>query len=192
MHKKMVPTTPIQQRNGILGQGMKLTMEKFYKLKIVSTFENSCITNYMPNNHFKRGELYSVITGIASTAVARRLQKNFRSAGLEITVEQWSILYHLWKEDCLSQQELCVRTFRDKPSITRLIDNIEKQDLVKRVADKNDRRVNLVCLTQKGKSLQDITIEIANTTLNEALQGVAKSDVELTRQVLQKVYNNLI
>ncbi len=145
----------------------------------------------MPNNHFKRGELYSVIMGIASTAVARRLQKNFRNAGLDITVEQWSILYHLWKEDCLSQQELCVRTFRDKPSITRLIDNIEKQDLVKRVADKSDRRVNLVCLTQKGKGLQDVTLEIANTTLNEALLGVAKDDVELTRQVLQKVYNNL-
>ena len=34
-------------------------------------FENSCITNYMPNNQFKRGELYSVINGMASTAVAK-------------------------------------------------------------------------------------------------------------------------
>jgi len=68
----------------------------------------------MSNNQFKRGELYSVINGVASTAVARRLQKNFRNAGLEITIEQWSILYHLWKEDGLSQQELCTRTYRDK------------------------------------------------------------------------------
>jgi DNA-binding MarR family transcriptional regulator len=60
--------------------------------------------------------------------------KKFPYAGLEITIEQWSILYHLWKEDGLSQQELCNRTFRDKPSITRLIDNLEKQHLVKRVA----------------------------------------------------------
>ena len=80
----------------------------------------------MPNNQFKRGELYSVINGMATTAVARRLQKNFRQAGLEITIEQWSVLYHLWKEDGLSQQELGNRTFRDKASITRLIDNIEK------------------------------------------------------------------
>ena len=72
----------------------------------------------MSNNQFKRGELYSVINGVASTAVARRLQKNFRNAGLEITIEQWSILYHLWKEDGLSLQELCTRTFRDKASIT--------------------------------------------------------------------------
>ena len=92
----------------------------------------------MSNNQFKRGELYSVINGMATTAVARRLQKNFRNAGLEITIEQWSILYHLWKEDGLSQQELCTRTFRDKASITRLIDNIEKLGLVERIASKED------------------------------------------------------
>ena len=102
----------------------------------------------MPNNQFKRGELYSVINGMATTAVARRLQKNFRNAGLEITIEQWSVLYHLWKEDGLSQQELGNRTFRDKASITRLIDNIEKLGLVERIASKEDRRVNLVYLTE--------------------------------------------
>jgi len=97
----------------------------------------------MSNNQFKRGELYSVINGMASTAVARRLQKNFRLAGLEITIEQWSVLYHLWKQDALSQQELCNRTFRDKPSITRLIDNLEKQKLVKRMPSKEDRRIKI-------------------------------------------------
>ncbi len=145
----------------------------------------------MSNNHFKKSELYSAITGMAATAVARRLQKNFRAAGLEITIEQWSILYHLWKEDGLSQQELCNRTFRDKPSITRLVDNLEKQKLVKRVADKKDRRVNLVCLAEAGKQLQEATIEIANETMNEALAGVSKEDVELVKKTLQKVYDNL-
>ena len=72
----------------------------------------------MSNNQFKRGELYSVINGMATTAVARRLQKNFRNAGLEITIEQWSVLYHLWKEDGLSQQELGTRTFRDLNTVS--------------------------------------------------------------------------
>src|ERR1700759_3892702 len=106
----------------------------------------------MSQSPFKRGELYSVINGMASIAVARRLQKNFRSAGLEITIEQWTVLYHLWKEDCLSQQELCVRTYRDKPSTTRLIHNLEKQKLVKRASSKNDKRINLVCLTDAGRA----------------------------------------
>ena len=146
----------------------------------------------MSNNQFKRGELYSVINGMASTAVARRLQKNFRLAGLEITIEQWSVLYHLWKQDALSQQELCNRTFRDKPSITRLLDNLEKQKLVKRMPSKDDRRINLVCLTESAKLLQDKTIELANQTMDEALIGVNKNEIEIVKQVFQKVYDNLL
>lgn len=145
----------------------------------------------MSNNHFKRGELYSVINGMASTAVARRLQKNFRQAGLEITIEQWSVLYHLWKEDCLSQQELCNRTFRDKPSITRLIDNLEKQQLVKRMPSQTDRRINMVCLTDAARDLQNLTIDLANQTMGEALVGVRKEDIEVVKQVFQRVYDNL-
>ena len=146
----------------------------------------------MSNNQFKRGELYSVINGMASTAVARRLQKNFRLAGLEITIEQWSVLYHLWKQDGLSQQELCNRTFRDKPSITRLLDNLEKQKLVKRMPSKDDRRINFVCLTESAKLLQDKTIELANQTMDEALVGVGKNEIEIVKQVFQKVYDNLL
>lgn len=144
----------------------------------------------MSNNQFKRGELYSVINGMATTAVARRLQKNFRNAGLEITIEQWSVLYHLWKEDGLSQQELGNRTFRDKASITRLIDNIEKLGLVERIASKEDRRLNLVYLTDPAKPLQEATYELANQTMNEALQGITKEEIEIVKNVFQRVYEN--
>jgi DNA-binding MarR family transcriptional regulator len=58
----------------------------------------------MSNNHFKKGELYSFITGKASTAIARRLQKKFNTANIKLTIEQWRVLYHLWKEDGKSQQ----------------------------------------------------------------------------------------
>jgi DNA-binding MarR family transcriptional regulator len=146
----------------------------------------------MSDNQFKRGELYSFITGKASTAISRRLQKNFKQMGIEITIEQWSVLYHLWKEDGKSQQQLCEATFRDKPSITRLVDNLEKSNLVKRVAAKNDRRINLIYLTGEAKDLQEKTMMVANQTLNEALEGVRHEDIEMAKDVLQKVYDNLV
>ena len=145
----------------------------------------------MPNNEFKRGELYSFITGKASTAIARRLQKNFKQNGVDITIEQWSVLYHLWKQDGLSQQQLCDATFRDKPSITRLVDNLEKLKLVKRVASKNDRRINMIYLAPGAQSLQEQTMDLANQTLNEALIGVTNGQIEIAKEVLQVVYDNL-
>ena len=145
----------------------------------------------MSNNHFKKGELYSFITGKASTAIARRLQRKFNAAGVNLTIEQWSVLYQLWKEDGKSQQELCTATFRDKPSITRLIDNLEKLNLVKRVSDEKDRRINKVFLTKQAQKLEEDTMQLAEETLNEALEGVPADQIELCKEVLQKVYDNL-
>ena len=144
----------------------------------------------MPNNQFKKGELYSFITGKASTAIARRLQKKFNAAGINLTIEQWSVLYHLWKEDGKSQQELCNATFRDKPSITRLIDNLEKLSLVKRVSDEKDRRINKVYLTKNALRLQEETMALAEATLIEALDGVPANQVDMCKEVLQKVNDN--
>lgn len=162
----------------------------FKKTNLVLSLD-SCLNNYMSNNQFKRGELYSFITGKASTAIARRLQKNFKQANVEITIEQWSVLYHLWKEDGMSQQQLCDATFRDKPSITRLVDNLEKLKLVKRVPSKDDRRINMIYLTKEAQQLQEQSLEIANKTLNEALDGVTNGQIEIAKEVLQQVYDNL-
>ena len=145
----------------------------------------------MSNNQFRKGELYSFITGKASTAIARRLQKKFNSAGLNLTIEQWSVLYHLWKQDGISQQELCNASFRDKPSITRLVDNLEKLQLVKRVASDSDRRMNLIFLTRQAQKLHEETMSLAEETLNEALEGVPVDRIEVCKEVLQIVYDNL-
>ena len=145
----------------------------------------------MPNNQFTKGELYSFITGKASTAIARRLQKKLNASGLNLTIEQWSVLYHLWKEDGKSQQELCNATFRDKPSITRLVDNLEKLQLVKRVSSESDRRMNLIFLTRQAQKLQDQAMNLAEETLNEALETVPFDKIDVCKEVLQVVYDNL-
>jgi DNA-binding MarR family transcriptional regulator len=145
----------------------------------------------MPNNQFRKGELYSFITGKASIAIARRLQKKFNVAGLNLTIEQWSVLYQLWKHDGTSQQELCNMTFRDKPSITRLVDNLEKLQLVKRVPSESDRRINLVFLTKQGIKLEEQTMSLAEQTLNEALTDIPADNINLCKEILQQVYENL-
>ena len=97
----------------------------------------------------------------------------------------------LWKEDGQSQQQLCDATFRDKPSITRLVDNLEKLNLVKRVSSKDDRRSNLIYLTKEAIQLQEKSMELASQTLNEALNGVTNNQIEIAKEVLHKVYDNL-
>ncbi len=94
---------------------------------------------------------------------------------------------------CLSQSQhvLCNATFRDKPSITRLVDNLERLKLVRRVPSKEDRRINLIYLTDFARRLQDQTMGLASQTLNEALESVSPLEIETCKAVLQKVYDNL-
>jgi DNA-binding MarR family transcriptional regulator len=145
----------------------------------------------MSYNLFNKGELYSFITGKASIAIARRLQKKFNNASLNLTIEQWSVLSQLWKLDGISQQDLCNKTFRDKPSITRLVDNLEKLQMVRRVASASDRRINLVFLTKQGLKLEDQTMALAEETLNEALTGIPGEHVNLCKEILHQVYENM-
>ena len=116
--------------------------------------------------------IFAILNGKVSAAINRKLSRNFRQNDLEITPEQWTVLIFLWEKDGVTQQELCNATFKDKPSMTRLIDNMERQHLVVRISDKKDRRTNLIHLTKDGKELEERARVIANQTLKEALQGI--------------------
>ncbi len=145
----------------------------------------------MDKNPIEATEFYDFLTGKAYTALSRRLQKNLREAGIEITSEQWSILYALWEEEGLTQQELAQRTFRDKTAITRLIDNLVRRTLVIRVTDDSDRRTNLIYLTKSGRHLKEKCMHQANKTLAEALHNVDAAHTQTAKETLRQVYINL-
>ncbi|MBR4845680.1 MAG: MarR family transcriptional regulator [Bacteroidaceae bacterium] len=134
--------------------------------------------------------IFAILNGKVSAAINRKLVRNFRANGLDITPEQWTVLLSLWEKDGVSQQELCNATFKDKPSMTRLIDNMEKLGLVVRIASKDDRRTNLVHLTRQGRELKEGAILVANRTLKEALWGVTLEELRVSQEVLRKVFTN--
>jgi DNA-binding MarR family transcriptional regulator len=63
--------------------------------------------------------------------------------------------------------------------------------MVRRVPSKEDRRINMIYLTPAAQQLQEKTMEVASQTLNEALEGVTNGQVEIAKEVLQMVYDNL-
>lgn len=134
--------------------------------------------------------IFAILNGKVSAAINRKLSRNFRQYNVDITPEQWTVLLYLWKKDGVTQQELCNATFKDKPSMTRLIDNMEKVNLVVRIASKTDRRTNLIHLTKKGRDLEEKSRYIANKTLIEALRGLSIEELSISQEVLRKVFSN--
>lgn len=135
--------------------------------------------------------IFPIINGKVSMAINRMLYRNFRKQGLQITPEQWTVLANLWQEDGVTQQALCNSTFKDKPSMTRLIDNLVKQDLVYRTASKEDRRSNIIHLTEFGRSIQEPATTAVYETMTSALEGINEEGVKRVKNTLALVFGNM-
>jgi DNA-binding MarR family transcriptional regulator len=86
--------------------------------------------------------------------IRRFVQLKIKVAEIDITFEMLEVMFQLWQKDAINQQELSNLTFRDKSSMTYLLDNLVKRNLVERVANEADRRNKLILLTDKGRELQ--------------------------------------
>ena len=136
-------------------------------------------------------ELFDILVGKVSMAINRTFLRTFSTEGMSITIEQWSVLACLWKKDKVTQQTLCNLTSKDKPSMTRLIDKLEKRNLVTRVSDHNDRRINLIHLTDSGMALQKKVTELAQKIAAKTLSNIAEEELKISRMVLKRIMANL-
>ncbi len=152
--------------------------------------ESENVTDMSELFNFDIKLIFAILNGRVSAAINRKLSRNFRQYNVELTPEQWTVLLYLWEKDGVTQQELCNATFKDKPSMTRLIDNMERANLVVRIASKTDRRTNLIHLTKTGKDLEEKSRYIANKTLKEALRGLSIEELSVSQEVLRKVFSN--
>ena len=123
--------------------------------------------------------------------IENRLKLNFDKEGVNITPQQWSALTYLWNEDGISQQKLADAFSKDKTSMTRLLNNMEKNDLIERRKDEVDKRNKKIFLTHKSRLIKKSSIKIAEKTLMETLIGINHEDLKLSRKVLKKINNNL-
>ena len=136
-------------------------------------------------------EVFNILTGKISSAINRTFLRAFANQGIEITTEQWSVLACLWKKDKVTQQALCKLTSKAKPSMTRLIDKLEKANLVTRVSDHYDRRINLIHLTETGNVLEMKATEIVNTIASKTLNNISPEELNTARSVLKIIIANL-
>lgn len=135
--------------------------------------------------------VFAVISGKVSSAINRRMSRDLHSEGLEITPEQWSVLMYLWQQDGVNQREIADATYKDKPSITRLIDNLERMGLLFRKQDNVDRRTNKIFLTKEGKELHEKARATTLKTMHAALDGLSKEEVEQAQRLLRTVFRNM-
>ncbi len=127
----------------------------------------------------------------ASRLIGQQISYNFKSHDYDVSLEHWRILLFLWKEDGQTQTSLASSTQKDEPSISRILNTMEKHNLVVRKRHPHDRRTNLIYLTEKGRNLQDGLMSMGSLTNAEATEGLSRDELAKCMKVLDKVADNL-
>jgi DNA-binding MarR family transcriptional regulator len=117
------------------------------------------------------------------------LQKAFSESGVEVTPIQVMLLFFLQKNDDSSLTQISQGLMLENPTVTGLIDRLEKSGYVKRSDHPNDRRVYLVHLTEKGNKVAKKALPIVKKLNEQIKEGYSKDEIEDFKKVLIGAFN---
>jgi DNA-binding MarR family transcriptional regulator len=132
-------------------------------------------------------------TGHLISLVAELTQVNFdrRLKPYRVTRSQWIIIAAITEEAAKTAADIAKIITLNATAVTRLIDRLEAKGLVRRIQDKEDRRVNRLELTEKGQSLYPVLRDEADKTHDQFFGFLTESDENHLAQLLIRIKNNL-
>jgi DNA-binding MarR family transcriptional regulator len=111
-----------------------------------------------------------------SMALRQGLRRTFQAEGLDVTPDQFGVLFILWEQEGVSQRELAETCFKDMASVTRMIDALERKELVRREPDPSDRRSHRLMLTQEGRDLRRLLVPLAMECREHSFSCLSEAD----------------
>ena len=114
-----------------------------------------------------------------------------RQMSVPLTPEQFMLIDLLWNQGPLSQQELADQMQKDKNSITKLVDAIERKGFVIRHQNPTDRRSNTIILTELADSLKDDAKSKGISILDKMLTDIPEEELYSFLDTLNKLCSNM-
>ena len=108
-----------------------------------------------------------------------------------ITRVQWIALFYIGNNEGITQRDLAQILDSNESSIVRLIDRMEKENIVKREKDPTDRRVTKLFLTEEGMKKRDEILPIGEKFSKDCIKGISDEELETFKEVLNKMVKNL-
>jgi DNA-binding MarR family transcriptional regulator len=114
-----------------------------------------------------------------------------KEQGIDLSKEQFIVLKYLHDKDGLIQNDLAFITNRSKTALTRLIQTMEKKNLVYRKSSPTDLRVNHVFLTDHGREVWKTAYPHFRMIDVELQKGISTEALKTVRETLEKIQQNL-
>jgi MarR family transcriptional regulator for hemolysin len=128
----------------------------------------------------------------AIKAYRQYFQAQLKNAGFGITLDQWLVLNMIVDFEGITQTEIAERVFKDKGSITRIIDLLELNGYVVRRPHPTHGKMSQLDITEKGKNtLESLKKEVPKFR-DFALRTISDDSKKETQNILKIIINNCI
>ena len=104
---------------------------------------------------------------------------------------QGKILYVLWERDKISIIELSKAVGLANTTLTSMLDRMEEAGLIKRFPDPEDRRKNLIALTDKARGLREKYEQVSQEMNEVYYKGFSEGEIAEFEMYLQRVLKNV-
>ena len=128
---------------------------------------------------------------LARTARSMKRALEARLSAYDITVSQYIVLTLLSADDGISLSKLGHRLYFDNPTITGIVDRMERDGFIERRRIADDRRVINVFLKPRGRKLLRSIEGIADDVNRQALVEFPKSDQEKFLTILNSIWKKM-
>ena len=131
-------------------------------------------------------------TQLAQASRAWRAELDRRLSHLGLSQARWLVLLHLGRfAEQPTQRELAQSVGVEGPTLARLLDSLEAQGLVRRLAVPEDRRAKKIALSPEAKPLIERIEAISSQLRRELFQGIDPEDLQRCQQVHSHILANL-
>ena len=119
------------------------------------------------------------------------VNRMLKESGLaDISVAYFAVLQALWDEDGLNISDLGDRAYLEKSTMTSLIDRMEGAGLLRREDHPTDRRAYKICLTARGKELEEKLDQVVIRVYKHLTRGILEKDLQKSSEVCRGLIKN--
>lgn len=111
----------------------------------------------------------------------------FAKLNVPVNPEELLVLDVTYSNPDICQRDLAKLLIKDRANTGRLLESLEKKNLIKRIVDvKNNRLVKRIVLTESGNNLLHDVMDKILPVFDKISEQITDSEVELVRNVLKR------
>lgn len=137
-------------------------------------------------------KVYGYLIDRAAKAVKADIKRRFKNLKVDLTPEQWLLLDKLKDVEGLAQVELGGSTYKDAPTVSRIIDLLCKKGYAERKSYPDDRRKFKIYITYKGR---EVLVKARPAILESRAagwNGLSHDDYDHLVRIANKIFSNLM